>query len=290
LTISLPKKWVDEQNVKPGDEVEVVEDKNNLIVGVGEVRKIKKSTTIEIKDKNQFLSRFIINPYIKGYDEIIVRYSDSEIYSKVLETAKLLMGFEVIDNGHHYCKLLNISTKLEQNFDILLNRLFIGTLSFSKELFLSLKNNQKVDTLEEYELNINRIHLFCRRAIQTNTVGEINYSLPTLYSLVSKLEESADCLRDILFRVKNNKFNLDHKTIELFNACIGLQEINWTLFGRIKNDKKITNHYDLFIKHKDIREKVRTYYHFGDEFNSFISSKLFSMVETSHHINEELLS
>ena len=44
-----------------------------------------------------------------GADIIHVKYSNSELYDRVLYTVKYLMGFEIVENTENYCKLMNIS-------------------------------------------------------------------------------------------------------------------------------------------------------------------------------------
>lgn len=289
LMVSLPIKWVRERGIKKGDEMEVVEQGNTLLLGTS-FHHPSKEMTVVIPSISDYLTRFITAPYVKGYDTIIIKYNDKKVYDNVLDTSKLLMGFEIVENTSHSCTLTNVSTTLQERFPLLLTRLFVTTMNFGRELGERLPKKIDVHGLLEYENTINRLSLFCRRVIYTKAVGENVYSLETLYSLIKLLEESADCYRFIVERVESGPVHLNKNTLELAKKCLRLQEINFTIFNRIVTGEKSNTLLELFKEHKVLRNEVTSneIYFRGDPANAYICNKLLSLAELSHHFNEEL--
>jgi len=290
LTVSLPAKWARKYNVNAGDELDLYEDGNKLILG-GSLKQPKKEVTISIKGADECLGRFICASYVKGYDTINIKFEENGVFDKILNTSKILMGFEIVEHTKNSCKLVNVSTKLEQNFDVLLNRLFLIGIAFEKELLSRLKSGADIKNLMEYETNANRLAMFCQRAIQTNNAGELTYSTTTLYSLVTLLEESVDPLRNIIEMLGNTKVKLNKETIALFEKSIQMQEITYNIFSKISKGEQVQAQLGLYKEHKTLRQSIyhNPTYLKGDKLNSYICAQLMSIVDFSHHISQELV-
>jgi phosphate uptake regulator len=291
LTVSLPSKWAKQHGIKKGDEIEVVEEGDKIIISTSP-QSTKKETTIIIPKVEDYLARFLYSPYVKGYDVINIKYDDAKVYDKILETSKLLMGFEIIENNPKSCRLVNISTKLEQNFDVLLGRLFLSGITFGKELLSRLKSDdwKNLRGLHEYELNVNRVSLFCRRVIQTGSAGNVKYPLYSIYSIIGNLEEFVDPFRDIIEMIGEKKVKLSKKTTDILQDCILLQELNFKIFNQLSKGSDIASQLELFKEHKKVRNRIRHElgYFQNDAINSYICGKVAGSIEASHHISEEL--
>ena len=76
LTISLPSKWVKQFNLEGGDEVEVIESDQNLIISTSQRIKAK-SITLDITGlPDKIVWRYFTALYMSGYDEILIRFSE----------------------------------------------------------------------------------------------------------------------------------------------------------------------------------------------------------------------
>lgn len=288
LMVSLPIKWVREYGIRKGDEVEVMEEGGKLWVGTA-LKKTSKEITVTIPTVKEYLGRFITAPYVKGYDKIIVKFNEGKVYDKVSETSQLLLGFEIIESTAESCTLLNVSTTLEQNFDILLNRLFMSNLVFGKELLGRLRNKAELDGLRGYENNINKIALFCKRVLQTQSIQRGAYSTASLYHMIAHLEEAADSFRRIVLQVNPKDTILLKKTSDLFEKCIKMQEINFMIFNRSLKGEATTSLIPLFREHKAIHTSIDYHnYYSKDATNSFICGELMNAINLSFHISEEL--
>jgi len=290
LMVSLPSKWAKSRGIKAGDEVEAIEEGDRITFAT-KLQMPKKEVTVTLPGVKDFLGRFLCAPYVKGYDVINVRFDEREVYDKILNASKLLMGFEIVDNTEKSCKLANISTKLEQNFEVLLSRLFTGGMTFTKEILYRLKKHDTgIKNLMEYEDTSNRIALFCRRVLQTTSVSESVYSPTTLYSIVTHLEEINDSLRHIVEGIGDNEVNLNKETLDLFEKAIKVQEINFKIFNSLIKGNTTMSQIELFKEHKLIRNQTlqNINYFKADKFNAYICCWLSQVIALSHHINEEL--
>ena len=73
LTITLPSKWVNNQGITPGDELDVSEQEKSLLISANSGGTIPVSTTIDISNLTPpIIWRYISSAYRAGYDEIAV--------------------------------------------------------------------------------------------------------------------------------------------------------------------------------------------------------------------------
>lgn len=130
LTISLPSAWVNSFGLKPGDEVELNEENKNLVIGTKSDFKQKKSE-IDISGLRRSLAFvYLSNCYIRGDEEIRVKYDSHELLDVINESANMMIGIAVVEQGKNYCILKDLSGTSDADFDALFRRilLLIGSM------------------------------------------------------------------------------------------------------------------------------------------------------------------
>jgi len=98
--ITLPKRWVEENNLKVGDTVimKISEDAITITARKDE-SKVKKTATIDAKDlKSEFLIRRIISYYLAGYDTLRVKVYNEDHRRAVALASDILIGAEIIED------------------------------------------------------------------------------------------------------------------------------------------------------------------------------------------------
>jgi len=98
--ITLPKRWVEENNLKVGDTVimKISEDTITITVRKDE-SKVKKTAIIDAKDlKSEFLIRRIISYYLAGYDTLRVKVYNEDHRRAVALASDILIGAEIIED------------------------------------------------------------------------------------------------------------------------------------------------------------------------------------------------
>ncbi len=109
FTVTLPVKWIRDQEIKAGDEVDIIEEEKKLVLSSAAINKKPKSITISLEpgDYNQYRS-LIGGLYRAGYDQIKVQFKDAKVLPVLQEVIDSLYGFEVLDVGKNSCIIHSI--------------------------------------------------------------------------------------------------------------------------------------------------------------------------------------
>ena len=90
--VSLPSKWVQQCNVKKGDELEVEEKGKTLIVSTTVVRSDLSITKDVSGLIPRLVDRFLARAYQKGYDRIDLIHNDITLLDVVQKKVHELIG------------------------------------------------------------------------------------------------------------------------------------------------------------------------------------------------------
>tara|TARA_Y100000034_G_scaffold102596_1_gene127541 strand:- start:3089 stop:3913 length:825 start_codon:yes stop_codon:yes gene_type:complete len=190
LMISLPSKWLRSFNLNKGDEINLEEQENQLVLTTDKTFEIAKEK-LDLKNLKT-ANRSILTKYIKGIDEIEITYSDPKIITKIqTEILPGLIGFEIVDQNANYCKLKEISKPEEKEFENILRRLFLILNHMFTDLITLQKQNKPTSSLKHLDLNINKFSAFCLRILNKS---KRNHSL---YSIIQNLEWLGDVLKHL---------------------------------------------------------------------------------------------
>jgi phosphate uptake regulator len=166
MMISLPSKWIKENSLEKGDEINLVEKGNSLIIGLEE-EKEKKTTQINFSSLTESSIRTLItNAYRRGTDKITVNFNDEKQFIILQEVINSrLIGFEIIKKQGNSCIVENITEPSSDQFDNLLKKMFmnIGDLfDITKTRFEGKKPEEDYNQVEQ---RIQKYDNFCRRVI-----------------------------------------------------------------------------------------------------------------------------
>ena len=191
--ISLPKRWIKENNLNQGDELILQVDK--CVVKIYPKKKTEGVFRVKIDRipsvDDKFLKRFIYALYIQGPDEIVIENTLSpRVITKLSEIVRDLIGLEIIDVTDRRVVMKCLTTS---DFDI------SGVLKRMGQIVLEM-----MDVIEE-----------CLRK-----------NNPSILSIVPKLEEDAD--RFYLLAVR-----LEHKLLKEFSCPTMWNEMKELLGSRI---------------------------------------------------------
>jgi len=167
LTVSLPSKWAKTYNLKPGSEVDVIEDEARLLINTEGVVSHPKKVAIHLKKGQPFLRRFLNVMYKDGYDEIEMTSEDPIDQKLMKEAISIMLGFELVDAHPTHIVVRNIATPNESEFDNIFNRLFLLNLTMAKSLLEDFKTGKAahMSEIEELEATTNKFFCFCQRVL-----------------------------------------------------------------------------------------------------------------------------
>jgi phosphate uptake regulator len=245
LTVSLPSKWTKRFSLKQGDEIEVDETGNNLILKPrGEIAVSK--TNLDIKNMPSAIAyRYIIGAYKKGSDEITIEFTpeieDLKANKKIKTIPFIqsivdkLIGVEILEQSSGRCVLKQITQVSEDDFDIVLRRIFLLLLSLSEEsLAVVSKTSSGIESVDNMHDNIDKFVNYCIRLL--NKKGhEDKTSL--YYYTIQELEEISDTYGYLAREFISEKRKISKETIAVFKMVNETLRTFYEYFYDSKKDK-----------------------------------------------------
>lgn len=161
VTITLPIDWIRKHNLKPGDEIDLVENDSNLII-TSEKRTSGGSIKLGLKDPSWRMKNVHLNAaYAKGFDEINL---DAEKgYYPYLNQ---YMGFAVVSQKGESFTIKDISGVHDENLEEVFKRIFQRLISIYDAAIEDIfgDNLATEDTLRNVDEEINKLSLFLERS------------------------------------------------------------------------------------------------------------------------------
>ncbi len=195
-TVSIPKTWVDELQLKKNSNIVLIKNSNESITLFHEEQEKKSHAVAIIKktDSNESIRRKIIAMYLSGYKIIEIKTKGMEI-SKSHKTAlkglvrNTLMGTEIIESNPGKITLQVLTQLAQLSFDVALKRMYVTTTNMHQDVMVSL-NELDLETAEEVikmDDEVDRFSLYLMR--------NLNLALENTQVLLdSGLKKSSDCL------------------------------------------------------------------------------------------------
>ncbi len=239
--VSLPRQWAKAHNIQRGQEIDVQEDGDKIIVSANNVPPVE-SAEIDASNLGAMIPRCVSAFYKRGVDSLKVTYETPSSVAILHDAlAKDTTGFEILEQGENYCVIKHVGGAPTE-FDSVLRRIFLllNTMSdecvsaFKKENYALLKN---LAFLEEAN---NRFTTTCMRYL--NKVGNPEGIKKTgpLYYIIEQLEQLADQYKYVcqhFSRLDKDKVKLKKDVMELFERANKLVRIYSDVFYTLDNEK-----------------------------------------------------
>ncbi|MEM2916238.1 MAG: AbrB/MazE/SpoVT family DNA-binding domain-containing protein [Candidatus Woesearchaeota archaeon] len=205
--VSLPRKWCLQHGIKKGDELEVEEDGNRLIVSTErdtELGSIEVDVTPLDRSSLIFLIRGL---YKKGYDEIklifnkpLVKHYRLDQHVKAISAihteVNRLTGMEIVQEKENLCILRAISKPTDKELDSIIRRVFILLLDAAKDVVNGAKSNDQLllETIEEKHDTITKFISYSLRIM--NKIRNENTNTHFIYHIIATLDKITDLLKN----------------------------------------------------------------------------------------------
>ncbi len=286
--VSLPRQWAKAHNISRGQEIDVQEDGNRVIVSTDSVPPVE-SAELDVSNLGTMIPRCVSAFYKRGVDSLKITYESPSTVAILNDAlAKDTTGFEILEQGENYCVIKHVGGAPTE-FDSVLRRtlLLLNTTSdecvsaFKKENYALLKN---LAFLEEAN---NRFTTTCMRYL--NKIGNPEGIKKTgpLYHIIEQLEQLADQYKYVcqhFSKLDKDKVKLKKGVMELFERANKLVHIYSEVFYKFDNDKIV------FIKEErnkiveevhDILKKNPNYAEYWLCHHSIvIAQEIFSMIDS----------
>jgi phosphate uptake regulator len=282
LMISLPAKWVKENNVQKGDEIDLVEEKGRLVVSCE-----KEGTETETKewhstDAGVFNEYFVNYFYQKGYDVVTIRYDDPKYTALIERRVRDLMGFEVVESSEKHTTLRMLVKIDEQEFETVLKKLFQITLVMGDKITEALRDNNTAlfDEVKQDEKENNRYCDLCMRILYKN-----RYNYPdngfAYFALLRELEQVGDLYK---FLADSFGSSVSADVMTLYNDVHQFFRLYYDLY--YKYDKE--NAERFFAMKKELLQRCKEIVHVVSKEEMLVVSHLTSLVHAVFNLKGPL--
>jgi len=207
LTVSLPSKWTKKNNIQKGDEIELIENGNTLMLCSNNSKENENEILSEnISYGSGTFGVEIAKLYEKGYNYVHVEFSKPSNLREIEECISDMIGFTIVKQDKKGCLIKCISKTEKKEFKNMFRRNFMVTLMIADETGHWNKKTQKESAAQLRSLHkmLKKTSLYCRRyLLQSGDPLAAPY-----YSLTRDLE-----------RISNEYFSI-HNTILRRNIAI----------------------------------------------------------------------
>ncbi|MBU0615889.1 MAG: AbrB/MazE/SpoVT family DNA-binding domain-containing protein [Nanoarchaeota archaeon] len=204
LTITLPSKWAENLNIKPGDEVNLEELGTSLNISTEKAINLD-SISINLTGLDRTSIMYYIRAvYRRGFDEIKVRFDEQythhiridkkkNIISVIQKEVNRLIGVEVIDQKKDSCVIKDISGDSFKDFDVILRKVFLLTNESLDNIIKGTRTKEKcfLEEVEDKHDTITKFISYCLRLM--NQKGYPDYKKSRfIYTIINALDLIAD--------------------------------------------------------------------------------------------------
>ena len=168
LSITLPKEWVEANNLNSGDKMSVYSQSSGaLIIKPDDLIEKKMKALLDISGLSpEKLTREIIGIYISGFEEIsLVGTIEAEQKQAVKQLAQMLIGFEIVEVSSNKIVFKNILDIHKFSTRETLNKIFRNAISMIEDVtIVALKNKRELaNNIIERDSEVNKLHFSVSR-------------------------------------------------------------------------------------------------------------------------------
>lgn len=260
LTVSLPSKWVKEHNIKAGDELDLDNQDDGLVINRSLMAKEEKKATINV-DENTYLSlvRIIYLLYRTNYDKINLVYSKQTIFDpkrerknniKILtkNIVSRLLGAEITSQSSNRTEIECFASENDPNLDKIEKRVYFLIRETVDELLNAIgpKYSDFHKTMYDHHDHISRfINYFLRELHKSSKTEE---EKKVAYSFYMDLDHLVDKLRHLSEKI--NRFGCTKKTKKYIEETFDF------FYGQFNALFKKKISHEMIQKRYDIKEKI----------------------------------
>jgi phosphate uptake regulator len=246
--LSLPKKWMEEMHLKPGDSVNLTRETNNSLMIIphadrsSNVSNEVNAMVLEKENANS-LQRKVISIYLSGYNIIHLKSKTGRINAAQRDAVreivrKNLVGTEIIADSLEAITIQVLLTLPELSVNTAVRRMFLIASSMHRDAIIALgeRNYELAKEVIKSDDEVDRFSLYILRNLVIATQNE-----RVLREI--GLKSPADCL-SYRVAVKSIERIADHSS-GIADKCLkikdeGPQEISINLFEKIEKMSRLS--------------------------------------------------
>jgi len=230
--ISLPKEWVEELNVKVGENVTIVKNLNHSLTIFPREHDNKKTTAVihpTLKESGDSIKRKIIAAYLSGYKTIQIKTNGMKIqvaHSKSVRelVRSSMIGTEIVESSSDAITIQILTRLPELSFETALNRMYLMATNMVKEAIEAFEESDvsHAEDVVNMDDEVDRFGMYMRRNLvlavgNYNILQDMGLKNPTecleYRTIISRIERIGDHAGLIAKRIKFIEEKIDPKII-----------------------------------------------------------------------------
>ncbi|MCX6707564.1 MAG: AbrB/MazE/SpoVT family DNA-binding domain-containing protein [Candidatus Woesearchaeota archaeon] len=242
LTVTLPAEWTKKFGLKAGDEVDIEQKDRNIIIGGEGEKEIKRASIDATKISERVLRWQLSGLHKGGWDEIEIIFEKKEAIDVIDDLMKnLFMGFAIVEQTDKRCLIKSISREMETEFDAILKRAFLVTISMGDSIIDMIKKDKLkgIKELTILEKTNNQLTNFCERILNKRGYREYDKTC-FVYAISWNLEKVCDNYKYICdFIEKNPSIRISKELLEIFEMSNSQIRGYSSLFSKFKTEELV---------------------------------------------------
>lgn len=277
--VSVPKKWVTNNNLKKGDLVSVDEKGSELLISTkfDEGAKEPKSIVIDAKDKDpDILKSEIISSYLNTYNTIEILKDSKTDAQSIKDLLRNLAGMEVIEQTSTKIVAKDLINLKEVSIQNMIRRMDMTVRGMIEDSIKCIDDPDGCASVNERDSDVNRLYYLAYRTVKS---AMKNPSIMKLYEMdawslqnaiyvIGRLEKIADRQKRIARSIAIAKLSK--------NALDELKELYSGINKAYLETLKIYYNKDKEAAHKmhiSMREKIILCNRFLEKYSHYCSQK-----------------
>ena len=168
--ISMPKSWIEKNNLKKGDLISVDDDGFELILKAGREENKLEAKEIDINANNkdmEILKAEIVSSYLNNYDTINILFdSSNKDVTKIKDVLRNLSGLEIMEQTSTRIVAKNLININEISISNIIRRMDIITRAMMQDAILCSRGTCTYDNIQNRDLDVNRLYYLGYRVIK----------------------------------------------------------------------------------------------------------------------------
>ena len=237
LTITLPAKWIQKKGIEAGEELDVIEKEDVIIISNENQASLDK-IKVNLPKQSLLIRRYIGNIYRKGYDEVEFTYDEPKTFRIIQDYIQGFIGMEIIRQGKNFCTIKNVADINLNDFDTILNRMFLLTLNMSDDFLESIvkKDEELAKNVLISEKNHNKLFNCCLRIINKKGTN-LNKNLYFTSKLLIRLEDIGDSYRDMSAYLIKHNMSVSSKFVNMIKSVNKLLKTFYEFHNKFDENK-----------------------------------------------------
>jgi len=178
ILVTLPKEWVDANNLSKSNQVEIETGQDSLSISVNKENRPTKELVISYPlPKAENIVANITGAYLLGYDTIQINSKSiipGEDREKIRDSMRRLVGMEIIEEGSSKINMQFLLDTTTLNPEKILKRISSIALGMYEDLSNGLISDDKsnLQTLSKRDVEVNRQYFLLVRLIRSTLVDK----------------------------------------------------------------------------------------------------------------------